>query len=364
MIIFGTSGITSVEKKGTYHCPACGAGAGFQHKSIRRFFSLFFIPMIPLNKVADFIECSRCGGSFKPEVLNWGGSVPPSPEAGPLPPPIPGYASKNPFVQASPSGPEHSGNSSTTVSYQGNGMAKASMILGIVGLVTASLFCPSFIFCILSVIFGIVGLNRVKQGQGLVGGKNQAIAGIACSLVGFLIMGGMMIVAARQPEKKREVSTRIGVTSGLSTVSETKAEGNSPKAIELAQKYSDMMSAMQQIAFASEKGKAPKDAKYVVHCQIHEGSCAFIAAVPEYRKFTDEAKESLEEYAWTAAREILKTNPEFKDDTKLCVALKGVINFGSVMTGTLGVASPQTKSKEEEDMERFFKEPAIKAEVE
>lgn len=78
MIIFGTSGITSVEKKGIFHCPACGAGAAYQQKGVRRFFTLFFVPLIPLHKVADYVECGRCGGTFKPEVLSWNGAIPPS----------------------------------------------------------------------------------------------------------------------------------------------------------------------------------------------------------------------------------------------------------------------------------------------
>ena len=91
MIIFGTTGKTSVEKKGFFHCPACGHDAGYQQKGIRRFFTLFFVPLIPLHKVSDYVECDRCGGTFKPDVLNWiDGS--PAPASGGPPPLPPGWA--------------------------------------------------------------------------------------------------------------------------------------------------------------------------------------------------------------------------------------------------------------------------------
>ena len=69
-IIFGTKGITSTVKSGEFHCPECG-GTQYVHKKVRRFFTLYFIPIIPLNVVGEFVECQRCGLGFDPEVLQW-----------------------------------------------------------------------------------------------------------------------------------------------------------------------------------------------------------------------------------------------------------------------------------------------------
>ena len=211
-----------------------------------------------MGKVADFILCERCGGTFKPEVLTWGGTVPSTPDG--TPPPLPGAmppAFREP-LHGGYSGPGFHDTSATTVSYQANGLAK---------------------------------------------------------------------------------------------------------------KYATLMSGMHQLAFESSKGKAPKSAKYVVHCELGDNSCAFLVSVPQYRKFTDDAKSSLEEVAWSTARIVLKDEPTLKPDSELCVALKGMLMFGSVMTGSTTGSSPATNTKDEEDMDRFFivvaeKEPVVVEKVE
>lgn len=71
MIIFGTRGITSTKDRGKFFCPHCNAQQDYAHKRVRRFFTLYFIPLIPLNVVSEFIQCARCGGSYREEVLTY-----------------------------------------------------------------------------------------------------------------------------------------------------------------------------------------------------------------------------------------------------------------------------------------------------
>ncbi len=70
MIIWGTTGITSTREKGEFFCPKCDGRAPYQRKSVRRFFTLYFIPLIPLNKVGEFIRCGKCRSDFNDAVLN------------------------------------------------------------------------------------------------------------------------------------------------------------------------------------------------------------------------------------------------------------------------------------------------------
>lgn len=69
MIIFGTRGITYQMAKGQFACPSCGPGTGFTHRRVRRFFTLYFIPVIPLDQLGEYVECHQCRGTYKPEIL-------------------------------------------------------------------------------------------------------------------------------------------------------------------------------------------------------------------------------------------------------------------------------------------------------
>jgi tellurite resistance protein len=70
MIIFGTRGVTYNKTKGEFHCPRCGPGR-FHHKRVRRFFTLYFIPVLPLDLLGEYVECQGCTGTFNPEVLEY-----------------------------------------------------------------------------------------------------------------------------------------------------------------------------------------------------------------------------------------------------------------------------------------------------
>lgn len=71
MIIFGTRGVTTTPQRGSFHCPQCGAQRSYNYKRVRRFFTLYFIPLIPLDKLGEYVECPMCQGTFDPAVLNY-----------------------------------------------------------------------------------------------------------------------------------------------------------------------------------------------------------------------------------------------------------------------------------------------------
>jgi hypothetical protein len=72
VILFGTRGVTSIANSGTFACPGCGGTQQpYLLKSVRRVFTLYFVPIIPLNKVGQFIECQRCKNTYKDQVLSF-----------------------------------------------------------------------------------------------------------------------------------------------------------------------------------------------------------------------------------------------------------------------------------------------------
>ena len=64
MIIYGSRTIYSTSGHGGFHCPRCQMQRQFAHKAGRTWFTLYFIPLIPLWRAGAYIQCTSCGGEF------------------------------------------------------------------------------------------------------------------------------------------------------------------------------------------------------------------------------------------------------------------------------------------------------------
>jgi tellurite resistance protein len=71
LIIFGTRGVTYTTTHGEFHCPGCDGRHEYHHKRVRRFFTLYFIPVIPLDVLGEYIECQNCKDTYKLNVLSY-----------------------------------------------------------------------------------------------------------------------------------------------------------------------------------------------------------------------------------------------------------------------------------------------------
>ena len=76
MIIFGTKAKTKAIGKGKFNCPHCQREREYERKKAKRYFSLYFIPLIPMDDIGEFIECQTCHRSFALEVLDYRPSKP------------------------------------------------------------------------------------------------------------------------------------------------------------------------------------------------------------------------------------------------------------------------------------------------
>jgi hypothetical protein len=72
VIIFGFSVFYFMGLIGTgrFACPNCGGDRDYEHRTARRFFTLFFLPVIPLDKVGEVVRCQTCKVRFDPAVLS------------------------------------------------------------------------------------------------------------------------------------------------------------------------------------------------------------------------------------------------------------------------------------------------------
>jgi hypothetical protein len=71
MIIFGTTSLDSTKESGAFHCPRCAMQRGYRWINVNRFFTLYFIPLIPLGSAGEYIKCDSCGGTYGTEVLSY-----------------------------------------------------------------------------------------------------------------------------------------------------------------------------------------------------------------------------------------------------------------------------------------------------
>ena len=80
MIIFGTRVRHKVIGEGKFFCPKCQAQRAYVHKRASRYFTLYFLPVFPMGKLGEFVECQTCGVAFEMNVLNIKGPVRPRPQ--------------------------------------------------------------------------------------------------------------------------------------------------------------------------------------------------------------------------------------------------------------------------------------------
>lgn len=70
MIFIG--GVTEKSKtiaEGNFHCPICQQQRQYMHREYRNYISLFFIPIIPINRTGENVTCKFCNTVMPISVL-------------------------------------------------------------------------------------------------------------------------------------------------------------------------------------------------------------------------------------------------------------------------------------------------------
>ena len=69
MIIYGHKSREVEVASGQFHCPKCDDQRPYIHKQVAQYFTLFFIPLLKIKTLGEYVECQVCGRAFKPESL-------------------------------------------------------------------------------------------------------------------------------------------------------------------------------------------------------------------------------------------------------------------------------------------------------
>lgn len=69
MILIGTMNWTSTRLRGLFRCPNCGSTQNFRLRASRPFLTLYFIPVLPIGALQEYVQCTNCKDSFETDVL-------------------------------------------------------------------------------------------------------------------------------------------------------------------------------------------------------------------------------------------------------------------------------------------------------
>ena len=69
MIIWGSKAKEHRTGTGAFYCPRCQGEAPYDHMTVSRYFTLYFIPLFPTSTLGSYVRCGACKGDYKPEIL-------------------------------------------------------------------------------------------------------------------------------------------------------------------------------------------------------------------------------------------------------------------------------------------------------
>ena len=78
VLLLGSRGREVSAGTGEFYCPACGDMRPYKRKRIGRYFTVYFIPVFQIEKLAEWLQCEVCQKVFPIEVLQH--APPPNPQ--------------------------------------------------------------------------------------------------------------------------------------------------------------------------------------------------------------------------------------------------------------------------------------------
>jgi hypothetical protein len=64
LIIWGIRVFFRTTGQGLFHCPRCGGDRRYRRRAGRRFLTLFFVPVIPLTRAGEHVQCTTCRARY------------------------------------------------------------------------------------------------------------------------------------------------------------------------------------------------------------------------------------------------------------------------------------------------------------
>lgn len=69
--IAGTKGETTTAGTGTFYCQNCQMESEYYHEQVHEKATVFFIPIVNLRLLGEYIECQSCANTYEMEILDY-----------------------------------------------------------------------------------------------------------------------------------------------------------------------------------------------------------------------------------------------------------------------------------------------------
>ncbi len=69
MIVIGTMDWPKTLETGQFYCPHCEKVQAFRRRVSRPFLTVYFIPVVPIGGLQEYVECRNCSNSFESSIV-------------------------------------------------------------------------------------------------------------------------------------------------------------------------------------------------------------------------------------------------------------------------------------------------------
>ena len=70
MIVWGSKNREKKLASVPFFCPSCQREGTATHAKLARYFTLYFIPIFPMQTFGEFVRCDSCQATFDPSILS------------------------------------------------------------------------------------------------------------------------------------------------------------------------------------------------------------------------------------------------------------------------------------------------------
>lgn len=232
-----------------------------------------------------------------------------------------------------------------------------AIVSTIIGIFSMPVFCCWWVavpLSLLGIILGHYSLSKISSSRGKLVGKPFAMIGLITSYLTLISTVTLTLYVLSLPPPKPYKMTGFDIANRK--IDAGTFSGNNAQTTAMANEFQTSMTRLREEMFTKNAKQAFMSSdKFIVYCHQEYGSIVFLAQVPNYRNFNQEAKDAMAEMAWMVAQEAVEG--KVPEGTTLAVGLRGTFEYGSVQVGKADGNDPTSKGTNNDLLEPYFAPP-------